>query len=58
MGIKDKYAICGLGVTKQGRVPGITPSGFATEAIHKAVADAGLKLSDIEGIIYQPGIGG
>ncbi|MDF3313279.1 thiolase family protein [Rhodococcus sp. NPDC057014] len=49
-------AIVGLGVTQQGRVPGVTSLELRLEGLQLAVEDAGLKMTDIEGYIYQPGI--
>lgn len=51
MGLKDKYAIVGIGYTKQGRVPDRTSLSFHLEAASKAIRDAGLKREDIDGII-------
>ena len=58
MTIKDKYAFAGLGVTKLGRLPDFTPDELAAQAIALALADAGLKPADIDGYIYQQGMGG
>ncbi|MBI4300934.1 MAG: thiolase family protein [Chloroflexi bacterium] len=55
MSIKDRYAIVGLGITKQGRLPGMTENGIRAEAILKAIADSGLKKEEIDGYVYQPG---
>jgi hypothetical protein len=61
MSLKGKYAICGVGYTAQGRVPGRTALSFYQEAGANAVADAGLKPSDIDGLIcyryFSPGPG-
>lgn len=53
MSIKDKYAIVGLGVTKQGKLPGVTANGIRAEASRLAISDAGLEVSDLDGFIYQ-----
>jgi len=53
MSIKDKYAIVGLGVTKQGRLPGSSINAVRAEAARLAIEDAGLKAEDIGGYIYQ-----
>mgnify|MGYP001286573183 CR=1 FL=1 len=53
---RDAYAIVGLGVTKQGRVPGVSDIDMKTEGLRLAIEDAGLKPSDIDGYIYQPGM--
>lgn len=51
MGLKDKYAIVGIGYTPQGRVPGRTSLSFHLEACANAIADAGLTRQDIDGLI-------
>jgi len=51
MSLRDKYAIVGIGYTPQGRVPGRTSLSFHVEACANAIADAGLKGKDIDGII-------
>jgi len=56
MSIKDKYAIVGLGITKQGRIPGVTINAVRAEAVRLAIEDAGLKVGDIGGYIYQVGV--
>ncbi|MFN2538729.1 MAG: thiolase family protein, partial [Mycobacteriales bacterium] len=40
--------IAGLGITEVGRVYGRSPAGFAADAVRRAVADAGLQLSDVD----------
>ena len=56
--LRDRYAIVGLGYTPQGRVPGRTALSFYVEACANAIADAGLKKTDIDGLIcyrqFQP----
>jgi len=49
--LKDKYAIVGVGHTPQGRVPERTTLSFHLEACANAIADAGLKPFDIDGLI-------
>jgi acetyl-CoA acetyltransferase len=51
MGLRDKCAIVGIGSTPQGRVPGRTALSFHVEASANAIADAGLKPKDIDGLI-------
>lgn len=51
MSIKDKYAIVGIGCTPQGKVPARTSLSFHLEACVNAIADAGLKKNDIDGLI-------
>jgi acetyl-CoA acetyltransferase len=49
--LKDKYAIAGIGCTDFTRESGRTVRSLASEACSKAIADAGLTLADIDGII-------
>jgi len=51
MSLRNKYAIVGIGHTPQGRVPGRTALSFHLEACANAIADAGLKSKDIDGLI-------
>lgn len=51
MGLKDKYAIVGIGYTPQGRVPGRTALSFHLEACANAIEDAGLSKQDVDGLV-------
>lgn len=53
---RDAHAIVGLGVTRQGRVPGVTSIDLRLEALRLALDDAGLRPQDVGGYVYQPGI--
>src|SRR2546426_1614584 len=48
--LKDKAAIVGVGHTEYSRDSGRSEMSLAVEAIRNAIADAGLKPSDIDGI--------
>lgn len=52
--IRDKTAIVGVGYTPQGKIPGRSPISFYVEAASNAIADAGLKIEDIDGLLVQP----
>jgi acetyl-CoA acetyltransferase len=58
MSLKDKYAFIGLGLTRQGKVPDMNTDELAAQAISRAIQDAGINKADIDGYIYQQGIGG
>jgi acetyl-CoA acetyltransferase len=58
MSIKDKYAFVGIGLTKQGKVPELDTDGLAVQAIQRALEDAGIKKGEVDGYIFQQGIGG
>ena len=51
MNFKDKFAIAGVGYTPQGKVPDRTSLSFHLEACANAIADAGLKAKDVDGLI-------
>lgn len=51
MGLKDKYAIAGIGYTPQGNVPGRTSLSLHLEACANAIADAGVRKEDVDGLI-------
>ncbi len=57
MDLRAKCAIAGLGQTRMGKNfdhPG--PVGFAAEAVNLALDDAGLKRSDLDGLLVNPGL--
>jgi acetyl-CoA acetyltransferase len=51
-------AIAGLGMTELGKVYGRSSRRLAAEAVRLAVADAGLELLDLDGLLVCPGIAG
>src|ERR1043166_4862960 len=54
--LRDKYAIVGVGETSYTRGSGKTTRALGTWAVRNAVLDAGLKASDIDGMLsYQSG---
>lgn len=56
MSLKGKAAIAGLGITKQGKVYDYNHVGFAVEAVRLALDDAGLRRSDLDGVLLNPGL--
>ena len=54
--LKAKAAISGLGISEMGRVYGHGADHFAAEAIQRAVADAGLRKDQIDGLLVNPGV--
>ncbi len=50
--------IAGLGLTRLGRVFGSSQRRLAASAVRLAAADAGLSLSDLDGLLICPGITG
>ncbi|MGX9672879.1 thiolase family protein [Mycobacterium sp. HM-7] len=51
-------AIAGLGLTDVGKVYGRSATDLAAEAVRLAVADAGLDLGDLDGLLVTPGTQG
>ena len=56
--ILSRAAIAGLGITETGKVYGRSARDFAAEAVRLAVADAGLGLDDVDGLLLSNGISG
>ncbi len=52
-----RASIVGLGITDMGKVYGHSATDFADEAVRRAAADAGLQLSDIDGLLVSKGVG-
>src|SRR5882757_10199653 len=54
--LRDKYAIVGVGETTYTRGSGKTTRALGTWAVRNAIEDAGLKPSDVDGMLsYQSG---
>jgi len=54
--LRDKYCIVGVGETEYSRDSGRTTRAMAVEAVRKAMTDAGLQPSDVDGMMsYQNG---
>jgi acetyl-CoA acetyltransferase len=53
---KTRPVVVGLGITDLGKVYGRTAAQFAADAIRLATADAGLQLSDIDGLLTSAGV--
>src|SRR6201981_708473 len=52
--LRDKYAVVGVGETAYTRGSNMTTRALATVAVHNAMLDAGLKASEIDGMLsYQ-----
>jgi acetyl-CoA acetyltransferase len=50
--------IAGLGMTELGKIYGPTPAQFAASAVRLAAADAGLALTEIDGLLTSSGLSG
>jgi acetyl-CoA acetyltransferase len=49
--LRDRYAICGIGATAYTKQSNRTVLDLATEAVGRAIADAGLARSDVDGLV-------
>ncbi len=56
--MRPDVAIAGLGITEMGKVYGRSAPDFAADAIRLAVADAGLTLDQVDGLLLNPGLSG
>ncbi|MCU1501002.1 MAG: hypothetical protein JWM12_356 [Ilumatobacteraceae bacterium] len=53
-----RAAIVGLGITETGPVYGRSAADFAAQAVQLAVADAGLRMDDVDGLLVSSGVSG
>lgn len=51
VGLRNRVAIVGVGESDIGKVPGMTGLGLNAQAAKRALDDAGLKRSDIDGLL-------
>jgi len=51
--LRNRCAIVGVGNSALGRVPDLDSLGLLEQAPWCAVADAGLKMTDIDGLVRQ-----
>jgi len=51
--LRDVCAVVGTGHSRLGRVPGVSSLDLLVEAMRNAIADAGLKVTDIDGIVCR-----
>jgi acetyl-CoA acetyltransferase len=56
--LSARVAIAGIGTSRIGKVYGSSAGQFAVDAVVSAVADAGLTLSDVDGLLYSYGVSG
>lgn len=53
--LRDRYAIVGVGETEYSRASGRSTRALGVEAVRKAIADAGLQASDVDGMLSYHG---
>src|SRR5437588_11021795 len=49
--LRGKVAVIGIGMSPVGKVPGRSPLWLAADAARKAVADAGIRKGEIDGVL-------
>lgn len=50
---RDRSAIVGVGHSRLGKVPGVSSLDLLVEAMKNAIDDAGIDVSDIDGIVSR-----
>src|SRR5262245_65080142 len=50
-GIRDRYCIVGVGETEYSRASGRSTRALAVEAVSRALADAGLRPDEVDGML-------
>jgi len=51
--LRDRCAIVGVGNSRLGKVPGVSSLDLLVEAMRNAIADSGISLSEIDGIVCR-----
>jgi acetyl-CoA acetyltransferase len=51
--VRDRCAVVGVGHSRLGKVPGVSSLDLSIEAMKNAIADSGVPLSEIDGIICR-----
>src|SRR5881394_359280 len=51
--LRDICAVVGAGNSRLGQVPGVSSLDLLVEAMREAIPDAGLKVTDIDGIVCR-----
>jgi acetyl-CoA acetyltransferase len=49
--LRDRYAIAGIGLSRYGKVPGVSAMAFCLESSVRAIADCGIARDDIDGVL-------
>jgi acetyl-CoA acetyltransferase len=49
--LRDRYAVAGIGLSRFGKLPGISAMGFCLEAAKHAIDDCGIRRDDIDGVL-------
>jgi acetyl-CoA acetyltransferase len=49
--LRNRYAVVGIGLSRFGKVPGVSAMGFCLEAAVRAVADSGVERDAVDGVL-------
>lgn len=49
--LRDRYAIAGIGLSRFGKLPGVSAMGFALEASKRAIEDCGIARDDLDAVL-------
>jgi len=49
--LRNRHAVAGIGLSRFGKVPGVSAMGFCLEAAARAVADCGVERDAIDGVL-------
>jgi acetyl-CoA acetyltransferase len=49
--LRNRYAVAGIGLSRFGKVPGVSAMGFCLEAAVRAIADCGVERDGIDGVL-------
>jgi len=50
-GLRDRYAVVGIGLSRFGKVPGTSAMGFCLESAKRAIEDCGIARDEIDGVL-------
>ena len=49
--VRDRYAVAGIGLSRFGKLPGVSALAFNLEAAKRAIDDCGIARDDIDGVL-------
>ncbi|HXJ36764.1 MAG TPA: thiolase, partial [Candidatus Eisenbacteria bacterium] len=49
--VRDRYAVAGIGLSRFGKLPGVSALAFNLEAAKRAIDDCGIARDDVDGVL-------
>src|SRR5262249_58163619 len=49
--LRNRHAVAGIGLSRFGKVPGVSAMGFCLEAAKRAIDDCGMARDDVDGVL-------